>query len=159
MFFEIFKNSMRATMETWENEDKVPDIEVQIVKSKHDISIKVSDQGGGINRSISDNIFLYLFTSATRVKLSGGDMGGTTSHSTPMHGLGYGLPLSRLYARYFGGEIQIQSMDGHGTDAFIYLKALETSARETLPIFNSSSVSKIKDVKNQVEDWTVFNER
>jgi pyruvate dehydrogenase kinase 2/3/4 len=154
MFFEIFKNSMRATMETWENEEQVPDIEVQIVKSKHDISIKVSDQGGGINRNISDNVFLYLFTSATRVKLTGGDMGGTTSNSTPMHGLGYGLPLSRLYARYFGGEIQIQSMDGHGTDAFIYLKALETDARETLPIFNSNSVSKIKDVKNQVEDWT-----
>ena len=109
------------------------------------------------------------------MKLTGGDMGGTTSNSTPMHGLGYGLPLSRLYARYdghydhslllvflflfcccryFGGEIQIQSMDGHGTDAFIYLKALETDARETLPIFNSNSVSKIKDVKNQVEDWT-----
>ena len=64
-----------------------------------------------------------------------------------------------LVFRYFGGEIQIQSMDGHGTDAFIYLKALETDARETLPIFNTSSVSKIKDVKNQVEDWTVFNER
>ena len=60
MFFEIFKNSMRATMETWETEDQVPDIEVQIVKSKHDISIKVSDQGGGINRNISDNVFLYL---------------------------------------------------------------------------------------------------
>ena len=58
------------------------------------------------------------------------------------------------FCRYFGGEIQIQSMDGHGTDAFIYLKALETDARETLPIFNSNSVSKIKDVKNQVEDWT-----
>ena len=77
MFFEIFKNSMRATMETWENEDEVPAIEVQIVKSKHDISIKVSDQGGGINRNITDNVFLYLFTSATRVKLTGGDMGGT----------------------------------------------------------------------------------
>ena len=60
MCFELFKNSMRATMETWENEEQVPDIEVQIVKSKHDISIKVSDQGGGINRNISDNVFLYL---------------------------------------------------------------------------------------------------
>ena len=113
MFFEIFKNSMRATMETWENEDKVPDIEVQIVKSKHDISIKVSDQGGGINRSISDNIFLYLFTSATRVKLSGGDMGGTTSHSTPMHGLGYGLPLSRLYARWVNFHVERSNRFGN----------------------------------------------
>jgi pyruvate dehydrogenase kinase 2/3/4 len=158
MCFELFKNSMRATMETWENADEIPDIEVQIVKSKNDISIKVSDQGGGINRNINGNIFLYLFTSATRVKLNEGDMGGTTGNVTPMHGLGYGLPLSRLYARYFGGDIQIQSMDGHGTDAFVYLKTLETNARENLPIFNTSSVSKIKDIKNQVPDWTNVNQ-
>jgi len=154
MFFEVFKNSMRATMEFHEEADTVPEIDVHIVKSSHDISIKISDQGGGISRTVAENVFLYLYTSATRVKLSGGDMGGTTSTSTPMHGLGYGLPLSRLYARYFGGDIKIASCDGYGTDAYIYLKALETDARETLPIFNASSSNKIRDTKNQVEDWT-----
>merc|ERR1712227_1087227 len=154
MFFEVFKNSMRATMEFHEDAETVPTIDVHIVRSSHDITIKISDQGGGISRSVADNVFLYLYTSATRVKLSGGDMGGTTSISTPMHGLGYGLPLSRLYARYFGGDIKIASCDGYGTDAYIYLKALETDARETLPIFNASSSSKIRDTKNQVEDWT-----
>merc|ERR1712241_590588 len=134
----------RATMEFNENAETVPEIDVHIVKSSHDITIKVSDRGGGISRNVAENVFLYLYTSASRAKLGGGDMGGTTSTNTPMHGLGFGLPLSRLYTRYFGGDIQIQSMDGHGTDAFIYLKALETDARETLPIFNSSSVSKIK---------------
>merc|ERR1719186_1152441 len=81
-------------------------------------------------------------------------MGGTTSTSTPMHGLGYGLPLSRLYARYFGGDIKVASCDGYGTDTFIYLRALESDARETLPIFNASSMNKIRDTANQVEDWT-----
>ena len=99
MFFEVFKNSMRATMEFHENAETVPTVDVHIVKSAHDITIKISDQGGGISRSVAENVFLYLYTSATRVKLSGGDMGGTTSTSTPMHGLGYGLPLSRLYSR------------------------------------------------------------
>jgi len=154
MFFEVFKNSMRATMEFNENAETVPEIDVHIVKSSHDITIKVSDRGGGISRNVAENVFLYLYTSASRAKLGGGDMGGTTSTNTPMHGLGYGLPLSRLYTRYFGGDIKIASCDGFGTDAYIYLKALETDARENLPIFNANSSYKIRDTKNQVEDWT-----
>merc|ERR1712096_311581 len=154
MFFEVFKNSMRATMEFHENSDSIPDVKVHVVKSSQDISIKICDQGGGISRSVAENVFLYLYTSATRVKLSDGDMGGTTSTSTPMHGLGYGLPLSRLYARYFGGDIKVASCDGYGTDTFIYLRALESDARETLPIFNVNSSNKIRDTANQVEDWT-----
>jgi len=154
MFFEVFKNSMRATMEFHEDTDTLPDVKVQVVKSPQDISVKISDQGGGISRSVSENCFLYLYTSASRVKLTGGDMGGTTSTNTPMHGLGYGLPLSRLYARYFGGDMKMASCDGYGTDTYIYLRALESDAREMLPIFNANSSFKLKDTSNQVEDWT-----
>lgn len=37
-------------------------------------------------------------------------------------GFGYGLPISRLYARYFHGDIALMSCDGFGTDTVIYLK-------------------------------------
>ncbi len=47
-------------------------------------------------------------------------------------GYGYGLPISRLYARYFGGDLQIISMEGYGTDAYLHLNRLGNS-QEPLP--------------------------
>jgi hypothetical protein len=42
-----------------------------------------------------------------------------------MAGLGFGLPLSRLYARYFGGNLSLISMPGYGVDAYLNLRHLE----------------------------------
>lgn len=45
---------------------------------------------------------------------------------------GYGLPISRLYARYFGGDLAIISMEGYGTDAYLHLNRLG-NVQEPLP--------------------------
>ncbi|CAN0314005.1 unnamed protein product, partial [Ectocarpus fasciculatus] len=34
----------------------------------------------------------------------------------PLAGFGMGLPLSRVYARYFGGDVLLKSMEGFGMD-------------------------------------------
>lgn len=39
-------------------------------------------------------------------------------------GLGYGLPLARLYATFFGGSLELKSLHGHGTDVFLKLRNL-----------------------------------
>lgn len=53
--------------------------------------------------------------------------------------LGYGLPLSRLYARYLQGDLVVTSCEGYGTDAIIYMKVLSNEANEVLPVFNKTS--------------------
>ena len=49
-----------------------------------------------------------------------------------MAGYGYGLPLARLYARSFGGDLIVIPMEGHGTDAFLYLNKIDESS-EVVP--------------------------
>ena len=50
----------------------------------------------------------------------------------PLAGLGYGLPIARNYARYFGGDLHIMSMEGYGTDNFIYLPRISLKSTSTI---------------------------
>jgi pyruvate dehydrogenase kinase 2/3/4 len=43
----------------------------------------------------------------------------------------YGLPISRSHCRYFGGDLDIMSLEGYGIDAYVYLKRL-LNGREPL---------------------------
>ena len=162
IFFETFKNAMRATVENSRktNLAEMPPVKCLVTKSEGDISIRVSDQGGGISREIVDDVFLYHFTSAEAVAkdkdvlLPGS--GGLESQAHPMHGLGYGLPLSRVYARYFQGDLNLISMHGLGSDVYIYLKALSDDAKECLPKYSIQTANKLHSGKiNRVSDWTL----
>ena len=49
IFFELFKNSMRAVVETHGIENPPP-IQFVLAEGGEDISVKISDRGGGISR-------------------------------------------------------------------------------------------------------------
>uniref|UniRef100_A0A673MF96 Protein-serine/threonine kinase n=1 Tax=Sinocyclocheilus rhinocerous TaxID=307959 RepID=A0A673MF96_9TELE len=69
-------------------------------------------------------------------------------------GFGYGLPISRLYARYFQGDLKLYSMEGFGTDAVIYIRALSTESIERLPVYNKSAWKHYKTI-HEADDWCV----
>jgi len=129
ILLELLKNSMRASVE-YHGIDNMPPIRIVIAdgEKNEDVIIKVSDEGGGIPRSHMKRIWSYLFTTAHPEVLeslvSTSDAVRDFDTQTPLAGLGYGLPVSRNYARYFGGDLVVMSMEGYGTDSFIYLSRL-----------------------------------
>ncbi|KAH0835823.1 mitochondrial branched-chain alpha-ketoacid dehydrogenase kinase-domain-containing protein [Lanmaoa asiatica] len=143
--FELLKNSLRAVVERFgaEYADRIvedsssgeksggyPPIKVIVVEGSEDITIKISDEGGGIPRSAIPLIWTYMYTTMAGQSIDQDFQAG--DFQAPMAGFGYGLPLSRLYARYFGGDLRLISMDGFGTDVYIHLNKL-SSSREPLP--------------------------
>lgn len=129
VMFELLKNAMRATIETHSNKDHLPPVRVDIVRGSEDLTVRISDEGNGIARSHMENLFMYHYSTAPQPDQN--------TLTTPMAGYGYGLPLSRLYAKYFGGDLQITSMQGYGSSAYVYLKALSSDAQEVIPLYNS----------------------
>ncbi|KAL7915623.1 histidine kinase [Trichoderma velutinum] len=96
------------------------------------VTIRIRDRGGGIPPDVLPNIWSYSFTTFSEdddVPGSTGNdgLGAIATASTggsSIAGLGYGLPLSRAYAEYFGGGIAVQSLYGWGTDVYLRLKGV-----------------------------------
>lgn len=88
----------------------------------------------GIKRSHVSRIWSYLFTTADPAVQEGMVAFENVDHSidSPLAGLGYGLPISRAYAKFWGGDLSVMSMEGYGTDVFLHLSRLGAS-KEPLP--------------------------
>ncbi|KAF9109565.1 hypothetical protein BGX27_007479 [Mortierella sp. AM989] len=197
--YELLKNAMKATCETHlkpgtpislgmssassgtASKSKLPPVKLVLVDGGEDVTIKISDEGGGMALSEMDKIWSYvhsgdssnlrqpsnaitnkkepvdgskitttttplqpsapntsaLLTSnvatkqtATKNVAQHADsmsvMGGLASVGKdyldlPLSGSGHGLPLARLIARYFGGDLSLISMEGYGTDSYLSL--------------------------------------
>jgi len=170
MLLELLKNSCKATVlkhhqrprrvvtnsiadnslngdeeEKYNNESELPSIRVVIAKAAEDVSIQISDRGGGVPRSIMNQILQFGYVGKNinnkssnnidddiaRAILENSDFGKDIITGDRMRG--FGLPLARIYARYFGGELTLKSMEGYGTDAYLYLPRLG-DACENLPL-------------------------
>ncbi|XP_036421655.1 pyruvate dehydrogenase (acetyl-transferring) kinase isozyme 2, mitochondrial-like [Colossoma macropomum] len=147
VLFELFKNAMRATIENHESSSTLPPIRVMVALGGEDLSIKMSDRGGGVPARKIEQLFSYMYSTAPRPEI-------TTHRRTPLAGFGYGLPLSRLYVRYFQGDLQLYPLEGFGTDAVIHLKALSTDSVEKLPVFNQTAVRHYTS-SHEADDWSV----
>jgi pyruvate dehydrogenase kinase 2/3/4 len=146
MLGELLKNSCRATVRRFMDQDaqagasasadsssqktSLPPIRVIIVKGEEDVTIKIADTGGGIPRSLMNTIWKFAHSTADEDE-SNTDFGMIEVSGARIRG--FGLPLARIYARYFGGELTLKSTEGYGLDAYLHLPRLGDSC-EHLPL-------------------------
>lgn len=136
---ELLKNAFRATVEhNLSLHNPLPDVRATISVNDKDCVICIRDRGGGIPHSIIPHIFDYHFTTSsdrTSYADSGDDMDKNmglgllcepSQSQSVMHGYGFGLPTSRVYAEYLGGSLTFQTLQGIGSDFYLRLALLDT---------------------------------
>uniref|UniRef100_A0A6C0EKJ5 [pyruvate dehydrogenase (acetyl-transferring)] kinase n=1 Tax=viral metagenome TaxID=1070528 RepID=A0A6C0EKJ5_9ZZZZ len=117
ILFEVLKNSVKATYD-FNKKITIPPINIKIYNDDNWIIIKISDLGGGISREAQLKMWNYFYTTSEHpINIMDNDF----SINTPLSGFGYGLPITNLYLKYFGGHINICS-NNQGTDAYILLR-------------------------------------
>jgi pyruvate dehydrogenase kinase 2/3/4 len=133
---------------------KHPAIDVLICEAPQHVVIRVSDQGGGVPREILPYLWSFNKgpRSASRLKnleqvpalaatmqelqepLIKGSTGSKArvrdsslsylASRPPGLRLGMGLPMSRVYAEYWAGSLELHSLEGYGVDAFLQISKL-----------------------------------
>merc|ERR1711957_269213 len=115
---EILKNSSHATIRRMQRassisaDDTLP-IQVTISISAERVAIRISDRAGGIPFEVGERIWAFGY--------SGSSQEGPSS----LAGYGLGLPMSRLYARFLGGDIRLISLPEYGADTFLSLRRID----------------------------------
>mmetsp|Transcript_30837 Transcript_30837/g.70748 ORF Transcript_30837/g.70748 Transcript_30837/m.70748 type:complete len:398 (-) Transcript_30837:135-1328(-) len=119
IMLELLKNSFSATIKVAENDRDLFDRVVRIVITSDDqhVKIRVRDQAKGIPESVSKRLFSYTSGAAARKD--------SNISANALAGFGVGLPLSRLHAWRLGGDLNIWSYPGIGTDAMLTMRRVK----------------------------------
>ncbi|KAI8846416.1 branched-chain alpha-ketoacid dehydrogenase [Chytridium lagenaria] len=137
ILFEILRNSMRFTFETHGRGGvfcgccscggggggrrrvvRLPPIRVTVGASDTNITFRVSDQGGGIREIFSTHL-TNLTAMTTAMPQRDRNLERMPRECAEELNLGLGLPMSRVYANYWGGAIAVHAMHGYGSDAYV----------------------------------------
>jgi pyruvate dehydrogenase kinase 2/3/4 len=149
---ELLRNSVQAVVEKYHDSPQPPPpIEVLICETPQHVIMRISDQGGGIPREILPYLWSFSKGPRTQTRLENlgqvpamaatmqelkvserksdreawheGSLDSLTSRPPNLR-LGMGLPMSRVYAEYWAGSLELHSLEGYGVDAFLQISKL-----------------------------------
>jgi pyruvate dehydrogenase kinase 2/3/4 len=137
---ELLRNSIQATIENRGNKDKSSPVEILIFETTEHVIMRFSDSGGGIPPNMLPEIWSFTKTqrrdtllknlnkvprlAATMQELRGSSSLGSLAIRQPNLRLGIGLPMSKVYAEYWAGSLQLHNLEGYGVDAFLQISKL-----------------------------------
>ncbi|KAJ8655167.1 hypothetical protein O0I10_009202 [Lichtheimia ornata] len=134
ILFELISNAVRYTLER-HTQGNIPAVEVTVSANAKDVFFRISDQAGGITSERYGQLWSYqsrhhLGNLERGILKMPMDMRERAEQATDLghEHVGMGLPMSRVYAEYWGGELQVMTMDGYGTDAYVRIPRLGTNA-------------------------------
>ncbi|ETN43957.1 uncharacterized protein HMPREF1541_10822 [Cyphellophora europaea CBS 101466] len=145
---ELLRNSIQAVMDKYPDPGPPPPpIEVLICEAAQQVIIRISDRGGGIQRDLLP--FLWSFNKGPRSSSRLQNLGRVPELAATIHEvqkpkagqrrdsslstlagrppdlkLGMGLPMSKVYAEYWAGGLELHSLEGYGVDAFLQISKL-----------------------------------
>ena len=111
---EILKNSCVAH---FSKSNFKEDIIVNYSEGKEDIIIKISDKGDSFPLKDIGKILTYSYSS-TPIEIT---EEYELTNKPIICGFGYGLPMAKLYTKYFGGNLLISPIENVGTDIYVYI--------------------------------------
>ena len=129
IFFEIFKNALRATVEHHgESCANLPPVDVRLSKEDEMLVVDVVDQGGGMSSKQIEKASKFFSSTAELQEMSLYQ----GAHSSPLAGHGFGLGVAGLYCSYWGGGLTVNSEEGRGTSVKLTWCADPNLAKEML---------------------------
>ncbi|KAI7862892.1 branched-chain alpha-ketoacid dehydrogenase kinase [Spinellus fusiger] len=164
ILYELLSNAVRFTMAA-HRPGHYPPLRVTVSENEVDVFIRVSDQGGGVLKTRMDRLWSYQarapkgeFLHFKHVqKMPSNTSERVAQASTSGLHMGMGLPFSRVYAEYWGGELQAMTMDGYGTDIYVRIPRLGTQI-ENIDVDKHSSTSKISNSSGGLYDVPVVTD-
>lgn len=147
---ELLRNSVQAVMEHHKHSTGLPPpIEVLICEAPQQVMLRISDQGGGVQRDLLPYLWSFnkgprteerlanleqvpkLSATMQELKIPGTHVAhsrdsslGQLSTRDPKLRLGMGLPMSKVYAEYWAGGLELHSLEGYGVDAFVQISKI-----------------------------------
>eukprot|EP00437_Effrenium_voratum_P002559 CAMPEP_0181419716 /NCGR_PEP_ID=MMETSP1110-20121109/12217_1 /TAXON_ID=174948 /ORGANISM="Symbiodinium sp., Strain CCMP421" /LENGTH=327 /DNA_ID=CAMNT_0023542741 /DNA_START=229 /DNA_END=1210 /DNA_ORIENTATION=- len=117
IFLELVKNAARASIERVQTSAdrnggraEIPSMNVTVPEEvgiwDHERSVKLADRGTGMNRSVLGKAFSYFYSSVKARPTVAAEV-SDFDRRMPLAGFGFGLPISRVMARYFAGDVDV----------------------------------------------------